>query len=98
MADNCAVVGVVDMEEVAFEAAEAKYDVCQFFGREAVDGAVAAGIVADDGEVFCGGPGMAAGETGCRLRVSGGLIGADRLRCGLVGATGLGLAGEVGKD
>ncbi len=73
MADSCSVVGVGDIEEVAVEAAEAKYDVCKFLGGETVDSAVATGVVADDGEVV-------------------------RLRCGLAGAAGLGVTGEVGKD
>ena len=84
VADSCSVVGVGDIEEVAFEVAEAKYDVCQFFGGEAVDGAAAAGVVADDGGAFCVGPGMVVGEMGCgrRIGLPAGLRLPGGLKCG----------------
>jgi len=47
--DGGRVAGVADIEPVAFEVAEAEYDMGELADGEAVEGGASAGIVADDG-------------------------------------------------
>ena len=67
--DDGRVIRIVDGKTIAFQMTEAENNMSKFVGSKTVDGGVAAGIVADDGEFFWGAGGNACCglRTGCQM-------------------------------